>query len=195
MIIAGIGNSLLIALLSKLCQMRCLCLPCLQGTVAGAAKILERLVRSYSDSASHIIAAIAAAGPLREALLLAAEELASTLSHLESQKAPAAAVAAVAAVLGACVSAGVQQLVVHLSAVPGWLLSHESWLLSVTHSGDQPVTQMPQQLQVLWTVFTESTRPRFVHCCLCCSVSKAALLHLDAWISPAVVTSSRCHAA
>lgn len=119
-----------------------------QATVAGAAKILERLVSTYSDSARHIITALAAAGPLRDSLLLAAEELAAAISHLESQKAPAAAVAAVAAVLGGCISAGVQQLVVHLGAVPGWLLSKETWQLSVTHSGAQPITHMPEQLQV-----------------------------------------------
>lgn len=51
-------------------------------------------------------------------------------------------------VLGDAVATGVQQLVVHLQAVAPVLVAREGWQLSLTHSGDLPVTLLPEQLQV-----------------------------------------------
>jgi hypothetical protein len=78
----------------------------------------------------------------------AAQELASCISELEAQKAPSAALSAVRRVLGDAVSSGVQQLVVHLQSVAPLLVAREGWQLSLTHSGDLPVTLLPEQLQV-----------------------------------------------
>lgn len=85
---------------------------------------------------------------LSHATHLPAQDLAYTLQQLQAQQAPAPALAAVQAVLGRLVAAGVQQLVGHLLSVPSWLVSREGWQLSLTHSGSQPITMMPGQLQV-----------------------------------------------
>jgi hypothetical protein len=45
----------------------------LQQTLAGAAGILQRLVSSYCREVGALVAALSAVGPLREALLAAAE--------------------------------------------------------------------------------------------------------------------------
>jgi hypothetical protein len=45
----------------------------LQQTLAGAAGILQRLVSSYCKEVGALVAALSAVGPLREALLAAAE--------------------------------------------------------------------------------------------------------------------------
>lgn len=92
--------------------------------------------------------ALAAVGPLRQALLIAAEELAGCISDLESQSAPQGALASVRRVLGDAVAAAVQQLVGHLQAVSPVLVAREGWQLSLTHSGGLPVTLLPEQLQV-----------------------------------------------
>jgi hypothetical protein len=76
------------------------------------------------------------------------QELAACVSDLESQQAPASALAAVRRVLGAAVASGVQALVGHLQAVAPVLVAREGWQLSLTHSGDLPVTLLPEQLQV-----------------------------------------------
>jgi hypothetical protein len=76
------------------------------------------------------------------------QELAYTLHQLEAQEAPGPAFEAVQGLLGQLVAAGVQQLAGHLHAVPAWLIAREGWQLSVTHSGSQPITMMPEQLQV-----------------------------------------------
>jgi hypothetical protein len=96
----------------------------------------------------HAVQALAAVGPLRQALLIASEELAGCISDLESQSAPQAALASVRHVLGDAVAAAVQQLVGHLQAVPPVLVAWEGWQLSLTHSGGLPVTLLPEQLQV-----------------------------------------------
>lgn len=92
--------------------------------------------------------ALAAVGPLHQALLIAAEELATCISDLESQSAPQGALTSVRRVLGDAVAAAVQQLVSHLQAVPPVLVAREGWQLSLTHSGGLPVTLLPEQLQV-----------------------------------------------
>lgn len=92
--------------------------------------------------------ALAGVGPLRQALLIAAEELAGCVSDLESQSAPQGALASVRHVLGDAVEAAVQQVVCHLQAVSPVLAAREGWQLSLTHSGGLPVTLLPEQLQV-----------------------------------------------
>jgi hypothetical protein len=79
---------------------------------------------------------------------LAVQELAYTIQQLEAQEAPGPALEAVQGLLGQLVAAGVQQLAGQLHAVPAWLIAREGWQLSVTHSGSQPITMMPEQLQV-----------------------------------------------
>jgi hypothetical protein len=86
--------------------------------------------------------------PFCTARTAVSQELAYTIQQLEGQEAPGAALAAVQGLLGQLVAAGVQQLAGHLHAVPGWLIAREGWQLSVTHSGSQPITMMPEQLQV-----------------------------------------------
>eukprot|EP00775_Hariotina_reticulata_P008992 gene8992-9164_t len=120
----------------------------LQQTMAGAAQITGRLVDLYCRGMAALVTALAAAGPLREALLVAIQELASTTQQLEEQQAPPAALAAVQSILVRGVSGGVQQLVGHLGAVPAVLLARERWELSLTHAGSQPITLLPEQLQV-----------------------------------------------
>jgi hypothetical protein len=93
------------------------------------------------------------------------QELAYTIQQLESQEAPGPALAAVQGLLGQLVAAGVQQLAGHLHAVPGWLIAREGWQLSVTHSGSQPITMMPEQLQVGLGLFAGCCRQRFVVAC------------------------------
>ncbi|WIA14506.1 hypothetical protein OEZ85_003026 [Tetradesmus obliquus] len=124
----------------------------LQQTLAGAAGILQRLVSSYCKEVGALAAALAGVGPLREALLAAAEELAYTIQQLEAQEAPGPALEAVQGLLGQLVASGVQQLAGHLHGVPAWLIAREGWQLSVTHSGSQPITMMPEQLQEEVTV-------------------------------------------
>jgi hypothetical protein len=68
--------------------------------------------------------------------------------ELESQSAPSAPLQAVRRVLGAAVCTGVQQLVGHLQSIAPVLVAREGWQLSLTHSGDLPVTLLPEQLQV-----------------------------------------------
>lgn len=56
--------------------------------------------------------------------------------------------AALRVALGAGGATAVQQLVTHLGAVPAVLVAREGWQLSLTHAGDQPITLLPEQLQV-----------------------------------------------
>lgn len=76
------------------------------------------------------------------------QELAYTIQQLEAQEAPGPALESVQGLLGQLVASGVQQLAGHLHGVPAWLIAREGWQLSVTHSGSQPITMMPEQLQV-----------------------------------------------
>jgi hypothetical protein len=92
------------------------------------------------------------------------QELAYTIQQLEAQEAPGPALEAVQGMLGKLVASGVQQLAGHLHAVPAWLIAREGWQLSVTHSGSQPITMMPEQLQVGgWGRIC-------VHCCVAMSL-------------------------
>jgi len=81
-------------------------------------------------------------------LLPFVQELSCCVCGLEAHHAPPGALAAVRAVLCSAVSGGVSQLVVHLQSVAPLLVSREGWQLSLTNSGDLPVTLLPEQLQV-----------------------------------------------
>jgi hypothetical protein len=76
------------------------------------------------------------------------QDLAATLKALSEHKAPASAVEAVQSVLHAALGAAVRQLASHLCSSPPGLMARETWELSLTHTGSELVTHLPEQLQV-----------------------------------------------
>lgn len=107
-------------------------------------------VESYAKDMQRLAAALVAVGPLRAASASLVTSLARVVGALRDLKAPPRAVEAGLGVLRYSLEAAVRQLADHLEGLPAALASREAWVVSLNHShtGEAPVTHLPEQLQV-----------------------------------------------
>lgn len=96
--------------------------------------------------------------------VLAVQSLAHTTHQLIHQKAPDSAISSCTAVLHAAVDQAVQSLCNHLTTLPAKLVVMETWALNLTHTGNEPITHLPELLQEEVTAAMHYYQSLLMHC-------------------------------